>query len=95
MRKTAAQRRAEILAPPPPVEITLADLKSLAVRSYETKARTRKTIQRAHLALADVLEMIESYARYPDLISRGVADALHKDIRRRLRLTTEVRDAPR
>jgi hypothetical protein len=80
--------------PLPPAADTLSVLDQLAVHQYETKARSRRALKLSHHALRDVLAMIESYARYPDLIARSIADDLHRRIRRELRIDDPKRFPP-
>lgn len=86
MRKTRKQRIAELTAPPPSLEFTLAQLGALAVRVPEAKARTRKAIEQSHRALLEVLQTLEAWSKYPDLVSRSTVEAIHKQIRRTLKL---------
>lgn len=85
-RKTKKQRVAELMAPPPPLDFTLAELARRASYVPETKARRRNAIRDAHQALIEVLQLLESYSKYPALVSRGTVDQVHKEIRRRLKL---------
>lgn len=78
----------------PPAADTLAVLDQLATRQYETKARTRRALEMPHRTLHDLLSMLESYARFPNLISRGVVDDVHRRIRRGLRLDDPKRFPP-
>jgi hypothetical protein len=73
-------------APLPPIADTLDELDRLALKQYETKARSRRAIKLSHRALRDILQMLESYAQYPDLVARGVVEGVHRDIRRQLQL---------
>lgn len=85
-RKTRKERQAELLAPPPPIEGTLAMLNALAVHPFATKARSRRAIKEAHLALAETLQTLESFSKYETLVSRGTVDAIHKAILRRVKI---------
>src|SRR3954452_12169147 len=80
--------------PLPPASDTLAVLDQLAVHQYETRARAGRALKLSHVALRDVLSMLESYARYPDLVARSIADDLHRRIRRELRLDDQKRFPP-
>lgn len=86
LSKRRAQIAAELTVPPPPVSQTLDMLEALATRTYETKARTSAALKLAHRALRDLLQEIEADARYPDLMSCTVAEALHRRLRRSLEL---------
>lgn len=89
------RRRGQLAeAPLPPASDTLTVLDQLAVHQYETRARTRRALKLSHVALREVLTMLESYARYPDLVARSVADDLHRRIRRELRLDNPKRFPP-
>ena len=85
---TIRQRKeaARLAAPLPPLEETLATLNALAVKQYETKARTKNAIKQAHLALADTLHMLEVFSAHENLVAKNVVDKLHRDILHRLGL---------
>lgn len=84
--KRRAQIAAELTVPLPPVSQTLDMLEALATHAYETKARTRAALKLAHRALRDLLQEIEADARYPELMSCTVVEALHRRLRRSLEL---------
>lgn len=89
-RKTKKQRMAELMAPPPPLDFTVAELERRAMWVPETKARRRMVIRDAHQALIDVLRVLDAWSKYPNLVAPTTAEYVHKEIRRRLKLP----DAP-
>lgn len=80
------QRIAELRQPPPPLEHTLAELNALATKSYDTKARSRNAIKHSHSALVETLQTLQAWSKYPDLVAPATVEAIHKQIRRTLKL---------
>jgi hypothetical protein len=65
----------------PPIEQTIRELESLAVKKYETKARTKNAIRNATMALAEMLSTLQSYSAYEALVARSTVETLHRRIR--------------
>ena len=85
---TIRQRKeaARLAAPLPPLEETIATLKAMAVKQYETKSRTKNAIKQATLALIESLQMLQAFSTHEDLVAKGVVDKIHRDILHRLGL---------
>lgn len=86
MSSRRAKEIARLSTPPPPLSETIAKIEGLAFKTYETKARSRAAIKNSHRALAYALQMLESYARYANLVSAGVVDSIHRGVIRDLKL---------
>jgi hypothetical protein len=85
-RLTKKEKAALLNRPLPPIDTTLTTLAKLAYKTYETKARSKEAIRLSHSALADILQMLESYAKHESLVSKGVVESVHRSIYHRLKL---------
>jgi hypothetical protein len=90
VRKSLKQRMAELRQPPPPLEHTLAELNTLATKSYDTRARSRNAIKHSHTALVEVLQTLQAWSKYPALVAPSTVEAIHKQIRRTLKLPAPI-----
>lgn len=84
-RRRISRHRAELLAfynrTLPSVEQTLRELETLAVKRYETKARTKNAIRNANRALAEVLQTLHSFSTYENLVAKSTVDHVHRRLR--------------
>lgn len=86
MKKSLREWIAKQRAPLPPIADTLGVLDRLALKQYETKARSRNANKAAHQTLYELLQTLDAWAKYPRLVAPSTVEAVHRTIRRRLRL---------
>lgn len=89
-KRRISKRMAELLAwqarELPALEQTLRELEALAVKKYETKARTKNAIRNATMALHEVLQTLQSFSAHEALVAKSTVKYVHRAIRERVAL---------
>ena len=85
MSSRRAKEIARLTAPLPPIEETIKRLEHLAMKSYETKAQSKAAIKNSHRALIHILQIMQAYSNYANLVSKGVLEGIQRDIIRDLK----------